>query len=119
MKRSVSSVLAERIKVRRAVTPVKHKVRCVKFSPEEMAYEIPEDTSHFFPVGRGRNSLFAKPSRKFLDQLSKHLGANPYMARLDADVPRTFPDDRVLNQALRKLIEIQNLGRTEKRKKSA
>jgi uncharacterized DUF497 family protein len=31
MKRSVSSVLAERIKQRRAVTPAKHKVRYVKF----------------------------------------------------------------------------------------
>lgn len=32
----------------------KHKVKLVKFSPEEMAYESPEDTSHLTPViGRG------------------------------------------------------------------
>jgi hypothetical protein len=106
MKRSVSSVLAERIRQRKAVTPAKHKVRYVKFTPEEMAYDIPDDTSHFVPVGRGENALFAKPPANW--------------ARIDPELRKAFPSDRVLNEALKKVVELQQLKTSEgRRKKSA
>jgi len=113
-------VLAERIRERRAVTPVKHNVRYVKFTPEEMAYDIPDDTSHFLPVGRGRDGLFAKPSKKVIEAWRKQLTANGAYARIDPDVRRVFPDDQMLNRALRKVMELQQLANENvKRKKSA
>lgn len=81
MKRSVSSVLAERRKQRRGVTPGKFKVRYVKFTPEEMTYDLPPDVSHlpFTPVKR--------------------------KVELEEDVARVFKDSAAVNKALRKLIE--------------
>ncbi len=90
-KQSVSSVLAERIKQRKAVTPAKAKVRYVDFTPEEMAYDLPEDTSGFVPVGRGPEAIFNKSAKANVD--------------LDADVARIFTDGKQVNNALRKLIE--------------
>src|SRR5579862_3995161 len=91
MKRSVSSVLAERRKQRSAVMPNKLNVRYVKFSPEEMAYDAPADTSDWVPVGRGRKGLFAKPDGKFV--------------KLADDVARVFQNTEAVNNALRKLIQ--------------
>ena len=83
MKRSASSVLAERIRQRRAVTQVKAKVRKVKFTPAEMAYEMPDDLSHlkYRRVNEGKTVV------------------------IDADVAKVFADDAAVNNALRKLIE--------------
>jgi hypothetical protein len=81
MKKSVSSVLAERIKERRAVTPAKIKVRYVKFSPEEMEYDIPADVSHL-PFKRARKTV-----------------------ELEEDVAKVFRDSATVNNALRKLIQ--------------
>ncbi len=104
MKRSVSSVLAERIKQRRAVTPGKTKVSYVKFTPEEMAYDVPADTSDFVFVGRGPGNVFAKP--RDIRQIV-----------LDADVAKVFKDAEAVNNALRKLMEAmpQSGGRARKR----
>jgi uncharacterized protein (DUF4415 family) len=104
MKTSVSSVLAERIKQRRAVTPTKHGVRHVKFSPEEMAYDVPEDTSHFVPIGRGSGDFFAKPTKTQM------------VVRLDADIAKVFKNADAVNRALRKLIEAMPTQSPRRRK---
>lgn len=95
MKRSESSVLAERRRRRAAVTPSKATVRKVKFSPEEMAYDIPEDLSHlkFRRTRSGRTVV------------------------IDADVAKVFRDEAAVNRAMRKLIEAAPDG--PRRKKSA
>ena len=74
-------MLAERRKQRRAVTPSKFKVRYVKFTPEEMAYDLPADVSHL-PFKR------VKPR-----------------VELEEDVAKVFRDSAAVNNALRKLIE--------------
>ena len=104
MKRSASSVLTERRKQRRAVTPTPVNVRYVKFSPEEMAYDVPEDTSGWVPVGRGPKAIFAKPPKA---------GTT---VRLDADVAEVFKDAASVNKALRKLIEAMPPGKTRRRR---
>ena len=104
MKKSASSVLAERIKQRRAATPTKHNVRYVKFSPEEMAYDLPEDTSHFVTVGRGPGSFFEKPPK------------GTKSVSLDPDVAKVFRDAESVNRALRKLIEAMPMASTRKRR---
>src|SRR5882672_8327384 len=106
MKRSVSSVLAERIRQRRAVTPTKSSVRFVRFSPEEMAYDVPNDTSGFIPVGRGPRAIFAKPAK------------GSKVVQLEPDVAAVFKDADSVNNALRKLIQAMP-QRLAKRKKSA
>jgi hypothetical protein len=97
-KRSVSSVLDERIRQRRAVTPVKHKVRFVKFSAEEMAYDVPKDTSGLMPVGRGWDSWrrFKKWKRNY--------------ARIESDLRRFFGSDRLVNEALCQTMRMMRLG---------
>ena len=84
-------MLAERRKQRAAVTPSRYSVRHVKFSPEEMAYDIPQDTSDWAPVGRGKRAIFAKP--------------DPRMVKLATDVAKVFKNSQDVNKALRKLIE--------------
>jgi hypothetical protein len=87
-------VLAERRKQRLAVTPAKHSVRYVKFTPEEMAYDpSPEETAHWVPVGRGPKGLFAKPK------------GSRTVVELEKDVAQVFKDSAAVNKALRKLIE--------------
>src|SRR4051812_37008440 len=94
MKGPVSSVMAERRKQRRGVTPTPICVRYVKFTPEEMAYDpSSSETEKWMPVGRGPESLFAKPPRRAT------------VIELDADVAKVFKDAAAVNNALRKLIE--------------
>ena len=82
---------------RKRSTP-KISVRYVEFTPEEMAYELPEETSDWLPIpGRGW-----KAAKRFIAWKRQ-------MARLDPDVRRAFPDDRAVNAALRKVVEIQKL----------
>ena len=102
-KRSASSVLAERRRQRAAITPAKHSVRLVKFSPEEMAYDPdPRETGKWTPVGRGPKAIFAKPKGYVV---------------LEPDVQQVFRDSASVNHALRKLIEA--VPRNGKQKKSA
>jgi hypothetical protein len=92
-RRSVSSVLAERRKQRLAVTPVKHSVRYVKFTPEEMAYDpTPEETADWVEVGRGPVAIFAKPPKSRTIVLA-------------GDVAKVFRNSAEVNNALRMLIE--------------
>lgn len=107
MKRSVSSVLAERRKQRLAVTPSKTSVRYVKFTPEEMAYEGPEDTSdpeRFPTIARGRK------------EWEQFLAVKRGYVRLDPDLRKVFKDDEAVNKALRKLLEAMPFTSTRKRK---
>jgi len=72
-------------------------IRRVKFTPEEMAYEVPAEID--FPKGiviRGR------------DAWRDYLARKRYFARLDNDVRRAFPDDKTVNDALRTLLASQN-----------
>lgn len=78
-------MLAERIRQRREVTPVKHKIRYVKFSAEEMAYDVPKDVSHL-------QFRRAKPR-----------------VELDADVATKFKDAAAVNDALRKYLELKKV----------
>src|SRR5207249_945647 len=71
----------------------KYRVRYVKFSPEEMAYEIPDDTSGFIPIGRG------------LAAYERFREWKKTMIRLEPDVAKFFHDAAAVNNALRKLIE--------------
>ena len=74
-------------------------VRHVKFTPEEMAYDpSAEETASWLPIpGRGLAAFnrFYKWKRQ--------------MVRLDPDIRRAFPDDRSVNVALRKVIELQQM----------
>src|SRR5947209_1903163 len=97
MKRSVSSVLAERRKQRAAVTPSKFKVRYVKFTPDEMAYDAPADTSdpkRFPTLARGR-----KEWEQFLSLKRGYV-------RLDPDLRSFYQDDRQVNELLRQFMEM-------------
>jgi hypothetical protein len=108
MKRSVASVLAERRKERQAVKPTPIKVRHVKFSPEEMAYDAAEDVSdskRFVTVARGRK------------EWEQYLSFRRGFVKLDPDVRRAFPDDRSVNEVLKKVIELRSIT-IEKRTRS-
>jgi len=68
----------------------------VKFSPEEMAYEPPEDTSEWPLIGIGPDALFLKLS-------------DARMARLDPDVAVFFRDDKVVNEVLRRAKSLMQM----------
>jgi hypothetical protein len=106
MKRSVSSVLAERIKQRRAATPAKFKVRYVKFTPEEMAIDAAD-------VDASKAPIIARGSKEWEAFLSFKRG----FVRLEPNVRKAFPDERSVNEALKKVIELQQIS--ARRKKSA
>lgn len=110
MKRSESSVLAERRKQRLAVTPGKVAVKHVKFTPEEMAYEAPADVSdpkRFPTVARGRK------------EWEQFLALKRGYVRLDPDVRAHFKDDKTINELLRELVDVAKRHLPVKRKKSA
>jgi hypothetical protein len=88
-------------------TTPKISVRHVKFTPEEMAYEAPEDTSDWIPVP-GRGWAAYEKFRQWKRQ----------MAKLDPEVRKAFPDDRSVNEVLRKVMEIRGI-KVERRKRSA
>jgi hypothetical protein len=105
MKQSVSSVLAERRRQRRAVTPGKVRVRYVKFTPEEMAIDAADvDASKAQAVISSSGGL--KPSGSF----------KPAYVRLDNDVAKVFRDSGSVNRALRKLIEAMPAQPAKRRK---
>lgn len=109
-------MLAERIRQRRAVTPAKTSVRLVKFTPEEMAYEVPDDTSHFIPVGRG--TTFAKPSKELI-RWKKQMASTKGYVRLDRDVEEFFRDERTVNETLRRAMELMKIRTNGRKRKSA
>lgn len=113
-------MLAERIRQRKAVTPVKHTVRKVKFSAEEMAYDPPaQETDRWIPVNRGSGNFFAKPTKEEIMAHQKKLAAATN-AKLEPEVREAFPDDKVLNDLLKQFIRLaRNAPPGSKRKKSA
>ena len=76
----------------RLMAKVKHK--SVKFSPEEMAYELPPelDVKKLRRVGSGIETVkrLAKRSRRTIG--------------LDPDVAKVFPDSEAVNGVLRAII---------------
>jgi hypothetical protein len=71
-------------------------VRFVKFSPEEMAYDAPPDTSdpkRFVTIGRGPVAW-----KEFVNFRNGFV-------RIDPKIRSAFPTEKAVNLALRKLIE--------------
>jgi len=107
-RRSISSVLAERRKQRSAVTPSKSRVRYVKFSPEEMAYEAPPDVSdpkRFPTIARGQR------------EWEQFLAFKRGYVRLDPELRELFKDDRAVNAVLRKVVELVRILQSDRRPK--
>jgi len=81
--------------------------KSVKFSPEEMAYELPEeiDIAKLRFVGKGVATVekLARRSKRIIG--------------LDADVARVFRDSESVNTVLRSIIK--GLAATRRRRKSA
>jgi hypothetical protein len=103
-------VLAARRRERASVITPKLKVRYVKFTPEEMAYDIPPDTSdpkRFPTLGRG-----PKDWKKFMTFRNGFI-------RIDPKLRKAFPDDRSVNAALQKVIELRAIGLSPSHKRSA
>lgn len=107
MKKSASSVRERRHGATRTVTP-KINVRYVKFTPAEMAYDLPAelDPKQWISVGRGPGALFNKP---------------PACAtvHLDPDIATFFGNEKSVNQALRKAMELMKMKPNGRRRKSA
>jgi hypothetical protein len=82
--------------------------RRVKFTPEEMAYELPDeiDVTKLRHVGKGAETV-----KRLIDRSKRTVG-------LDADVARVFHDSESVNRALRAIIAVIP-PREKKRKKSA
>jgi len=80
--------------------------RRTKFTPEEMAYELPDqiDAAKLRPVGRGAETV------RMLAERSKRV------VGLDPDVAKVFRNADQVNRTLRKVIEMRN---ATSRKKSA
>jgi hypothetical protein len=89
----------------------KPRVKKVKFNAEEMAYDIPKqlDFRKLRYVGIGLDALDRHVARK---QAAR-------MIRLAPDVAEAFRSDEEVNEALRLVRKMRELGRTLKRKKSA
>jgi hypothetical protein len=81
----------------------------VKFTPEERAYELPEqiDLASLHAVGSGAAAV------KKLAERSKHV------VSLDPDVARDFRDSESVNEALRLVQSMRKIGQTRKHRKSA
>ena len=71
----------------------------VKFTPEEMAYELPDqiDIAKLRSVGKGVETV------RMLAERSKHV------IGLDPDVAKVFRSADQVNRALRKVIELGNV----------
>ncbi len=80
----------------------------VKFTPEEMAYELPDeiDVTKLRSVGKDAEAV-----KRLTDRSRRTVG-------LDADVARIFRDSDSVNKALRAIIQVIPL-REKKRRKSA
>ena len=86
---------AQRVK-KGSVTLPKINVRYVEFTPEEMAYDCPADTSdpkRFPTITRGD-----KDWKKFIKFRNGFV-------RLEPSVRKAFPNDKSVNQALRSVLK--------------
>ncbi len=86
----------------------KLKVKHVKFTPAEMAYDGPSpgELKKWTRMGRGKDALFRKP-------------AGVASVTLASDVARYFGSDEQVNDALRGLIQLAKQSTVKKRKRSA
>lgn len=102
----------------KAVTPAKHSMRKVKFTPEEMAYDLPDDTAHFVAVKGRREDVFAKPVKSEMTA-HRQKRIREKNAKLEPEVREAFPDDKVVNDLLKQFIRLARNTAAAKRKKSA
>jgi hypothetical protein len=84
------------------------KVKYVKFSPEEMAYEPPKEVN--FKSG----TVF-----RDVEQWRQYLGRKRGFVKLDPDVAAFFRDDQTVNEVLRRAMGIMKVKPGAKRRKSA
>ena len=79
----------------------KARHKSVKFSPEEMAYELPAeiDFSKLRHVGDGAETV-----RRLLERSKRVVG-------LDPDVAKAFRTDDEVNEALRLVQKMRELGK--------
>src|SRR2546429_5288522 len=106
MARSESSAQGKRPRQKPHATAPKINVRYVEFSPEEMAYDLPEETDprQLIPVGRGPAAIFRKPSKR---EIRAH--QRRYF-ELDADLREFFRDEKAVNETLRKALELARIN---------
>jgi hypothetical protein len=87
---------------------VKFKVRHVKFTPEEMAIDAANvDASKRPAIARGP------------EEWQKFLTFKHGFVRLDPELRKAFPDDKAVNEALQKVVELRSIGKTTSRRRSA
>ncbi len=115
MASSGSSMRGKRPRRKRDATAPKINVRYVEFTPEEMAYDLPEETDpgRFISVGRGPSAFFRRPSKR---EIRAH--QRRYI-ELDADLQKFFRDEKAVNDTLRKVVELAMINPPLKRRKSA
>jgi hypothetical protein len=110
MKQSTSSVLAAAIERRKKTTPSKYVVKHVEATPEEMAYEMPADTSDpkkypTLAVGRKEWLSFCSFRRGYF--------------RLAPELRHFFKDEQHVNDALRHALAMLNAVAAKKKRKIA
>ena len=76
----------------------KLKVRHVKFSPEEMAYDVPPE------IDFGRGAVFDG-----VEEWQRFLSFRRGFVRLGDDLRKRFKDDEEVRQALREYVQIREL----------
>jgi hypothetical protein len=81
----------------------KIKVRYVKFSPEEMAYEAPAE------IDFSKGMTF-----RGVAEWEKYLSFKRGYAKLSPDIRKAFRSDRAVNAALRKVLRLRSAERTTK-----
>ena len=91
-------------------TSQRAKVRFVKFTPEEMAYEAPSDVSD-----PKRYPTLAKGQSEWLEFLSFKRG----YIKLDPALREFFKDDREINDVLRQAKAMMQMHSSAKKRKSA
>jgi hypothetical protein len=104
-KRFALSAPGDRIRTRRLFMP-KPKIRKVKFTAAEMAYDLPAemDMGKLRYVGRGVESLRDWNQRR------------RRTVELDKDVAKVFTDSAQVNEALRLVKQLREVGKPKRRK---
>ena len=87
----------------------KPSVKKVKFRPEEMAYDLPEelDFSKLEHIGRG------------IGAIERHARTHAVQVKLEPDVAVVFKDSAAVNKALRAFINAMPDTESKKHRKTA
>jgi hypothetical protein len=90
---------------------LKRRIKKVRFTPAEMAYELPDelDVAKLRYVGRGIGALDRHIARK----------KNLRTVELAADVADAFRTEAEVNEALRLVQKMREIGKPVKRKRTA